>query len=257
MNTPLPASPFSGANPSGIISPGEYDQYAASWLLAAGDPAGTVLAQSFVWNKVVLPSLTFTALQIARLVSTVGAASIKARFLIMHDTKAQPHFTIALFVTDALDKRISSYYLADTYWLPKQPQVPAASGDRPVPEAVTMRKGGAHALTDYYMPAVLTDRWLAAWGKITRVTPDLFATSYGPLRGYSYGVKEFVSLLRDIDSLTGKNVLLEFDLHDYYHTAPQDDVLMHTFGLLLWTETGKMLGGAEGVNMGTPCPPAC
>ena len=252
--------PFPSANPSGIISPSEYDQYAANWLVAAGDPAGGVLAQSFMLNKkAVLGSLTFTALQIARLVSTVGAATIKARFLIMHDAKAQPHFTIALFATDALDKRISSYYLAGRYWLPKQALAlaPATGGDRPAPAAAAMRKGRAHALNKYYMPAVLTDRWLAAWEKLTRVTPDLFATSYGPLRGYSYGVEEFVSLLRDMDSLTGENVLLEFDLHDYYHTAPQGDVLIQTFGLLLWTETGKMLAGDEGVNMGQPCPPVC
>ena len=117
MTTPPSPVPGPGANPAGIISPLEHDQYAAHWLVAANAPAGAVLAQNFVLNKKdVLASLTFPALQIARLVSTVGAATSKARFLIMYDARAQPQFTLALFATDALDRRVSSYYhLADTY----------------------------------------------------------------------------------------------------------------------------------------------
>ena len=254
MKPPLPPVPGPSANPAGIISPAEYEQYAANWLVAARDPAGAVLAQSFMLNKKdVLVSLNFTALQIARLVSTVGAATIKARFLIMYDDKAQPHFTIALFASDAQDKRVSSYYLADKYWLPKLPHVASSLMAKPGPP----RQERVRAFARYDMPDVLTTRWLTAWGGVTRVATEFFATSYGPLRGYSYGVEEFVSLLRDVSSLDGENILLEFDLHDYYQSAPEGEVLTHTFGLLLWTESGKMEGGAEGVNMGNPCPPVC
>lgn len=254
MTTPLPPAPGPGANPAGIISPLEYDQYAANWLVAANDPVGTVLAQSFVLNKKdVLASLTFPSLQIARLVSTVGAMTIKARFLIMYDARAQPHFTLALFATDALDRRVSSYYLADAYWLPKQPRPASSPAAKPLP----VRQSRIRALARYDMPNVLTDRWLAAWGKVTRVSPAFFATSYGPLRGYSYGVEEFVALLRDVELQGDENIILEFDLHDYYQSEPRGEVLVHTFGLLLWTAAGKMDDGTEGVNMGTPCPPVC
>ncbi|MET4076219.1 hypothetical protein [Hymenobacter sp. UYCo722] len=252
-NPPYPTPVPAGKN-DGIINPNDYDQAAAYWLVAASDPAGTVLAQSFVLNKKdVLASLNFQALQIARLVSTVGAATIKARFLIMYDERAQPHFTLALFATDALDKRVSSYYLADRYWLPKQQRMARSLASKPMP----VRQSRVRALARYDMPNVLTDRWVTAWSKVTRASTALFATSYGPLRGYSYGVEEFISLLRDVGSLDDENIILEFDLHDYYQSQPQGDVLVHTFGLLLWTEAGKMEGGDEGVNMGNPCPPLC
>ena len=254
MKPPLPPVPGPSANPVGIISPAEYDQYAANWQVAARDPAGAVLAQSFMLNKKdVLASLNFTALQIARLVSTVGAATIKARFLIIYDARAQPRFTIALFASDAQDKRVSSYYLADTYWLPKPP--PVAS--RLTAKAGPARQTHVRALARYDVPNVLTARWLSAWAAVSRVSTEFFATSYGPLRGYSYGVEEFVSLLRDVSTLDGENITLEFDLHDYYQSDPEGEVLAHTFGLLLWTAAGKMEGGAEGVNMAHPCPPFC
>ena len=120
-----------------------------------------------------------------------------------------------------------------------------------------VRQSRIRALARYDMPNVLTDRWLAAWGKVTRVSPAFFATSYGPLRGYSYGVEEFVALLRDVELQGDENIILEFDLHDYYQSEPRGEVLVHTFGLLLWTAAGKTDDGTEGVNMGTPCPPVC
>lgn len=253
--------PAPGTNPAGIISPAEYDQYAANWLVAASDPAGTVLAQSFVWNKELMSSLTFSARQIARLVSTVGATTIKARFLIMYDDKAQPHFTLALFATDALDTRVSSYYVADYYWRPAQP------APTPAPASKLNWNGRVRALARYDTPDVLTSLWLAAWRKLKRVSPALFATQYGPLRGYSYGVEEFVALLREIKSVEDEKVLMEFDLHEYYQTQPVGDVLVQTFGLLLWTVRGKSRSQdgesksgdpvPEGLNMGGPCPPVC
>jgi|GEM_PF-4441190 len=82
-------TPTPSPTPADIITQRQYDEYAANWVAASSDPAGTVLAQSFRLgkNKPLLASLRFPARQIARLVSTVGAVHIKARFLIKVDAK--------------------------------------------------------------------------------------------------------------------------------------------------------------------------
>lgn len=258
MKTPTPPSPTptpAGKN-DGIISPAEYDQGAASWLLAASDPAGVILAQSFTQTTGLLSAVSFSGWQIARLVSTVGATAVKARFVILHDAQARPHFSVALFATDAQDTRVSSYYLAQPY-LPTQHAAGVSGVDA---QAAGRRSPSVRALARYDVPDVLTRLWLNDWSRVKRVTPDLFATSYGPLRGYSYGVEEFAGLLRDFSSLDGNKILLEFDLHGYFRTEPQGDVLVYTFGFLLWTEAGRKDnggGGSGAVNMGQPCPPVC
>lgn len=230
-------------------------------MAATNDPAGTVLAQSFQVgagsSSSVLAGLSFPALQIARLVSTVGAVRIKARFLINQDAeqKQLPHFTLALFATDALDTRLSSYYVADEYW------TPTASRPEVQPEAQLRVAVTAHSRKE--VPGVLATLWLKGWQglKTTReITPALFASSYGPLRGYTYEVDEFVHLLRALTQLKNESVQLVFDLHEYYRPLPpQGDVLVRTFGLLLNVKNAKNEGGAEGtfVNMSAPCPPSC
>ena len=257
----IPSLPRPNSSPDGIISPSEYDQAAATWLAAVSDPAGTSLAQSFVWNKRVIGSLSFTATQIARLVSTVGATIIKARFLIMNDKKGLPHFTLALFATDTLDKRVSSYYVAEPYWLLQTPRRDETLASKAAPT----RFGRIRAVARYDVPNVLAAFW-QQWAAVKVVVPEMFASNYGPLRGYSYGIEEFVGLLRELGSLDDEKIVLEFDLHEYYRSMPQGDQLVHTFGMLLWTEKGKMLHDAnskgntggddpEGVNLGSPCPP--
>lgn len=182
-----------------------------------------MLAQSFNLSAGLLSALSFSAWQIARLVSTVGASTIKARFLLLHDAQARPHFSVAPFATDALDTRVSSYYLAQPYLLP-QSVANAAGGDA---QAAGRRSSPVRALARYDVPDVLTQQWLKNWGRVRRVTPELFATSHGPLRGYSYGVEEFAGLLRGFSSLDGNKILLEFDLHEYFRTEPQGDMRVY------------------------------
>ena len=255
MKTPPTPSP----TPADIITQRQYAEYAANWVAASNDPAGTVLAQSFRLgkNQSLLASLRFPARQIARLVSTVGAAHIKARFLIKVDTKTQePHFTVALFATDSLDARLSSYYLADEYWLPKRKLT--AAPENTVAEA--RPQPTVRALTRTDVPDVLSQLWINAWDAITVATPPLFATTYGPLRGYTFEVAEFITPLRPVPLkyLNDEYLLLEFGLHEYYRSEPQGEVLVQTFGLLLKLESNKLQGGGDPyVNMGQPCPPYC
>ena len=259
------ATPSSSPSPAGIISQQLFDQYASSWVAASNDPAGTVLAQSFQVgvgsSSSVLAGLSFPALQIARLVSTVGAVHIKARFLISQDAeqKQPPHFTLALFATDALDTRISSYYVADEYW------TPTVSRSEMQQEAAAARRARsmvtAHSRKE--VPGVLANLWLKGWQSLTttsEITPALFASSYGALRGYTYEVDEFVHVLRALTQLKNESVQLVFDLHEYYRPLPpQGDVLVRTFGLLLCVKNTKEENGEDGtfVNMSSPCPPTC
>jgi len=101
---------------------------------------------------------------------------------------------------------------------------------------------------------------MAAWAAITVATPPLFATTYGPLRGYTYEVNEFIIPLRPVPFkyLDDESLLLEFGLHEYYRSEPQGEALVQTFGLLLKLESNKMqVGDDPSVNMGSPCPPVC
>ncbi len=255
-----PSSPPPAPLPADIITQRQYDEYAANWVAASSDPAGTVLAQSFQLGKKepLLASLCFPARQIARLVSTIGAARIKARFLVKVDEKTRlPHFTAALFATDSLDARISSYYVAEEYWLPKQ-RKPAAAPATTV--AAARPQPAMRALTRTDVPDVLSQLWLNAWGAVTVATPPLFATTYGPLRGYTFELAEFTTLLRPVNlsDLDNESLMLEFGLHEYYRSEPQGEVLVQTFGLLLKLESNKLAGGSDPhVNMAKPCPPTC
>ncbi|MEJ7662079.1 MAG: hypothetical protein WKG07_22175 [Hymenobacter sp.] len=53
----------------------------------------------------------------AQLVSTIGAARVKARFIIHALVPGgPPQFLLALFAVDALDARVSSYYVPEHLW---------------------------------------------------------------------------------------------------------------------------------------------
>ena len=255
MKTPSTSLP--NPVPPGIITQRQFDEYAANWVAASSDPEGTELAQSFRVgkNQQLLASLSLPVLQIARLVSTVGAAHIKARFLIIRDEKTQqPHFSLVLFATDALDARISSYYLAEQYWLPATRSKAAPNNSAPAASLRPVIMGA----TRTEVPDVLARHWLRLWAELTQVTPALFATSYGPLRGYTFEVAEFMTPLRQLSDFGHEKLVLEFDLHEYYRTEPQGEVLVHTFGLVLRLESLRVQGvSGPFINMGQPCPPHC
>ncbi len=252
-----PPTPAPGANPPGIISQRQFDEYSANWLAVSSDPEGAELDQSFRLSaKQLISGLSFPALQIARLVSTVGAAHIKARFLIERDEPTnQPHFTLALFATDALDARISSYYVADEYW---QPAAEPAAAPKKTAAAKLRAVVTAAARTE--LPDVLARYWLRAWAALTRVAPAVFATSYGPLRGYTFEVAEFMLPLRQLARFDQEKLLVEFGLHEYYRPEGEGegDALVQTFGLMLRLESSKMEGATGPIlDMGAPCPPSC
>jgi hypothetical protein len=231
-------------SPVGIISQQVFDQYSSKWVEIIGNTDTTMLNQCFRAGEQKLAYVTFPALQIARLVSTVGAQHIKARFLVATETRGEllfPHFTLALFATDDLNARLSSYYLADAYWA-SQPPVP-------IPNAV--------------VPNVLVDYWLNNWARETAgdqgVTQAMFNSPYGFLRGYTFELDDFMTPLSQAKNLEEATLKISFGLHEYYHTGTDgQDVLATTFGLVVQYLNG--MGDPlddPSFDMARPCPPTC
>ena len=229
--------------PRGILTQPEFEQYGAEWLRVVSGPDAAELQQSFrpaaaaaagadaAKAAPLLCSVSFPTKQMARLVSTVGATHIKARFGIRPGAAngAGPQFTLALFATNALEARVSSYYLAD------EAPLPGADGPDPADEVQLLDE----------VPDGLAHFWVRNWARTFRaapVTADMFATPYGPLQGYTFEVTDFISTLWPVTDFDQEDVRLRvrFGLHEFYQPQPDGtDRLVHTFGLVLqlWPPT--------------------
>jgi len=211
-----------------------------------------------------LPYVSLPIAQAVRLISTVGVQAIKARFLLVPQPDKTERFTLALSAADGLGARASSFYLADNIFpRPAKPVAPLRATDlelklaatEPLPSAA---KQVAHALAK---------SWLEAWGKVGRatgpaVTPALFATAYGPLRGYTFEMADFLAPIFRVPAFGQQEIRIYFGLHEYYRTAPDGtDGLAQTFSLAvrLWNPpTGKNdpIGSSEPIyDMSQPSPP--
>lgn len=194
-----------------ILTQQEFDEYSAKWLSVASGEGGSELEQAFLnSNTERVLHLRFPIERITWLVSAVGVRKIKARFLLVPDN-GQLHFTVALFATDDKAERLSAYYLPQPYWADNS--APATVGD-PIPQN-------------------LATTWLANWKAADKVTPALFATQWGPLQGYNFEIKDFVSSLFAAQSFQSKEIYIGFGLHQYYAPAATDGSLTETFGLVL------------------------
>ena len=272
-------TPSSIPNPAGVIGQQLFDQYVANWVNIVGNENNAELQLSFQQpgNKALLAAVRFPVKQIARLVSTIGAKHIKARFLVKREEKTgQPHFTLALFATDALDARVSSYYVAEEYWTPALAQAEPLGEENQA--EVSLRNPAENQQGN--VPRVLANTWLALWGNTREVTPELFASNYGPLRGYTFELQDFLAPLGRLKSLEDEKLQVAFGLHEYYRSTSEDaalvqktnrmevsqaansevegEILVHTFGLLVQLESVRdQLGYDPIYDMSAPCPPTC
>ena len=237
----------------GILSQELFVQYAASWLETVESADSTALRQSFEASGRPrrLQAIHFPMPQVVRLVSTVGAARIKASFVIL-PTSGEPggklKFSLVLSASNSLDARVSSYYLAEEYQLPEGAE--ANSPDDPAALAL-----GA-------VPGVLIRDWQRLWTQAPQLLPAMFNGNYGYLRGYTFELSDFVAALAKVDSPTEGSLVIHFGLHEYYRPDPvAGDVLTQTFGLILQTRDVKRNGLADGndpfYDMSAPCPPTC
>lgn len=249
--------------PPGTISQANFDTFSNDWITVVGKDDSTELGESFRLKGATenIKCVYFSALQIAQLVSTVGAQNIKARFLVERqniDGYSYPHFSIALFATDDLNGRLSAYYVSQRYWL-------LADG---TPENTPV--------LDVYKPVLLPDALATYWqnnwspaGKDPLATQEMFDSTYGYLRGYTFELDDFLRPMMQIPPETliqdAAPIRINFGLHQYYPATPNaDGTLNNTFGLLV-----SYASYPNGTNqnpdddqdlfydLANPCPPKC
>jgi hypothetical protein len=258
MATPTP--------PDGIIFQTEFDTYTNDWVDIVTNNKETELTDCFRKRpaKLAIPIPTaqnlnyvsFSALQIAQLVSTVGAKDIRARFLVVRDAPDKeypdgyPHFALALFATDDLNGRLSAYYLCEKYWSKKndsQPEEP--NNDSP---------GAAPSSQDEFTPNPLPDAlatyWQQNWsprGEDPKAEQYMFNNVYGYLRGYTFKLGDFLGPLTSLPVpkfgepiehlLKHHRIHINFGLHTYYPATPNVTETDSTFGLLVSYARGSKL----------------
>jgi hypothetical protein len=259
----MPASIPSGTTPAGTISQADFDIHSNDWLTVVSNDDSTELGDCFRLDGATqnINCVYFSALQIAQLVSTVGAQNIKARFLIARETindKKYPHFTIALFATDNLNGRLSAYYISQPYWL----QTGGAPGNLPVLDVTT----------PVLLPDALATYWQHNWspeGEDPLATQEMFDSTYGYLRGYTFEMDDFLKPLMQIPAKVpiqnAAPIRINFGLHEYYPAIPNaDSSLNSTFGLLVsyasypdGTEQNPIPDDDVFYDLAHPCPPTC
>lgn len=251
-----------------LLKPDDYLKYAAAWVNAISDPATDDLSQYFTAaeddkTKLLTDRVLFPAGSIAQLVSTVGASTIKARFILMPVTPGSSHlrFSLVLFATDSFNTRLSSYYVSEPYWegnkgagyLLKKIETYLASGNSylvdgeldpnsPVPfEGAVPDALATSWLFNWYLAAMT----VTAGGKLPSA---LFNGAYGFLRGYSFDLEDFLAPLRKLSAFLlienpDSPVAVKLGLHEYSYASPNGgDIDTKTLGLIVQYPTGSFQG---------------
>lgn len=263
--------------PSDIISQKDFDTYSNDWLNVVTNDDADELAKCFRLEGADenINCVFFSAMQIAHLVSTVGAQHIKARFLVIREDDGQPHFSLALFASDDLNGRLSAYYVSRRYWLQATDASPSSPGDS---------GPGQNVFSPVRLPDALAALWLSNWspeGSDPRASQDMFNSTYGYLRGYTFEMDDFLNPFTQIKA--GVKIedadpfRINFGLHTYYPiNAEEPD---STFGLMvsyvnyakraqaLKAKIDMVPGTPQTDNdpddlevfydLATPCPPKC
>jgi hypothetical protein len=237
--------------PPKLINQHEFDKYSTTWLKAV---EGEALPHVFQRNGQKLRYVSFPLQNIVWLLSTVGAQRIKAQFLVKNDDEcadgeSREHFTMAIHATDALNGRISAYYLADNTQLPApvtdecsdsaitSDRVGQASNDK---LAVTSPDVGGSTTVGGQVPHGLAGVWLTNWYCSDAAEPAMFTSNYGPLQGYTFDMEDFRdSLFYAADFFAHPELAkryemhIAFGLHEYYSAFNQPENKKRTFGLVV------------------------
>jgi hypothetical protein len=257
-----------------IISQAEFDTYSNDWVNVVTNNQADDLARCFRAKKDIhkqnINFVYFSALQIAQLVSTVGAQHVKVRFLIIREADNYPRFALALFASDDLNGRLSAYYVSQQYWTGN------LTGG---PEQVA----GQDVFSSVLLPDALATYWRDNWspkGADPLATQDMFNSPYGYLRGYTFEMDDFlkplVQIKAGIKMENANPIRINFGLHNYYPTNSTN--LDTTFGLMVsyyvpsksrTTYAEHTANPSEGMHsqdiedtevfydLGSPCPPKC
>ena len=166
------------------------------------------------------------------LLSTVGAQRIKARFILQeNEHSGEKLFSLVLYATDAMDGRVSAYYLAQH--MPITPASPPAHNSTEFLFEKDNSSDDLSGLLGDQIPNELVHTWLNNWGKAPLVTSGMFSSDYGPLTGYTFDIGDFLSSFFYASPNATKQLLLLFGLHQHYPAFPDCYTLKQTFGLVL------------------------
>jgi hypothetical protein len=205
-----------------LLNQHQFDKYAAAWSRYVSHHHDlTAIFQQPDGSPLQALSFSFDALQY--LLSTVGARRIKAQFLLKEDeVSAENLFTLALYATDALDGRISAYYLAQYLPAPAKDADAASKTDL----ADTDSLGGQ-------IPNELVHTWLNNWKEAPLATAAMFGSTYGPLTGYSFAIDDFLDSFFYANKFKEKELVVLFGLHQHFPAFPDCYTMKQTFGLVL------------------------
>jgi hypothetical protein len=216
-----------------ILDQHQFDKYAAAWSQHVSQHRDlSALFQQPGGGQ--MQALRFSFQTLEYLLSTVGAQRIKARFILKEDECEGNIFSLVLYATDALDGRVSAYYMAQHMPAPTAPTSKATASEPESDELVENVEvfGQADDLGNQ-IPNQLVHTWLNNWKEASLATADMFGSSYGPLTGYTFDIADFLNSFFYTTSDTTKELLILFGLHQHYPAFPDCYTLKQTFGLVL------------------------
>ncbi len=233
----------------------EFDQGTANWLsiLASGDTWLLNRIFQSSTNNERLVNVTFPVEEMAMLVSTAGGRQIETRFLVLKDEDPKGKFAIALYATDVNKKRVSAYYRSvpgDTVLAAPAPKV--VPNSEAVPADGVAGGGSTDDMWAVQVPYFIVRQWVDAWSGAA-LTPEMFANSYGPLRGYTFTFGDFIEPMFYKQGEAGWSLGLDLGLHSYF--TAHDEGPTTTFGLALRFYGPNGSSEKSFYDMSMPCPP--
>ena len=183
----------------------EFKDYTQAWATLAGSSDAKALQAAFGLPDVLLSYGVLTGPNAVALVADPNTTQVKTRFVLLPVTGGGDAFAVAVYGLDAADNITTPYYVAA---LP-DPQFLDFNSIIPDPVAQGW-----------------LDNWQALFATPDDLTQALFATEYGPLRGFNYPADDFSGPLEPLEP--GDELIAE--LRVYYALHPDEPT---DFGLVM------------------------
>ena len=233
-----------------LLTQAEFEHRAAAWADLLQRASLAELQQLFEPDG--QPRQTYVSFDLATtitsLLSTVGIAGVNLRFVLHHPSHhgeqtadhERRRFGIALYATDALGGRISTYFLNDPEPAPATVTAPTEhktleeikSGHETATYGVAATDDGADASGQ--VPFNLVKKWINNWQSAPQLSTAMFQTHYGPLQGYNFQLSDFVDPLFQAKTFVQNTLRVIFDLKAYYPAYPERQAQpTQTFGVVL------------------------
>lgn len=229
---------------STILTQAEFEHRAASWADLLQRASLAELQHLFEPDG--QPRQTYVSFDLATtitsLLSTVGIAGVSLRFVLHHPHHhhepagghKHPRFGIVLYATDALNGRISTYYLNDPEPTPAAAPTEDKTFEGNGPDAETGTYSAVETGAAGQIPFNLVKKWIDNWKNAPQLSAAMFQTYYGPLQGYDFKLSDFIDPLFQAKTFAQNTLRVIFDLKTYYPAYPERQAQpTQTFGLVL------------------------